>query len=127
MGYSSPSSLFDAVVELRNRGDLAGYLACYEKTATIVPQPEMRGNGYQALEEFLNFFTSLSPTFTVVKREFIGGGEVVLHLSSWTLTGTDREGLPINWSGRTCDVLRKQADGSWLVSIDNPWGTALLD
>jgi ketosteroid isomerase-like protein len=63
----------------------------------------------------------------VTRREFIEGPETTLHLSKWTLTGVDSEGNPIDWSGRTSDVLRKQEDGSWLVALDNPWGTALLD
>ena len=64
---------------------------------------------------------------TVVRREFIEGPEITLHLSAWTLTGTDADGKSIAWEGRTTDVLRKQSDGNWLVSLDNPWGTALLD
>jgi ketosteroid isomerase-like protein len=24
------------------------------------------------------------------------------------------------------DVLRRQADGRWLVAIDNPWGTGII-
>jgi ketosteroid isomerase-like protein len=127
MGYQTPAELFDAVVDSRNRGDLATYVACYEPTATIIPQPGMVAHGHEAISAFLSFFTSLRPAFTVVKREFIEGFAVALHLSSWTLSGTDKDGSPVLWRGRTCDVLRKQTDGTWLVAIDNPWGTALLD
>ena len=28
--------------------------------------------------------------------------------------------------GTTSDVLRRQADGTWLFVIDNPWGSAIL-
>ena len=61
------------------------------------------------------------------RREFVEGAEITLHLSEWTLTGVGSDGEPIDWSGRTCDVLRKQSDRGWLVALDNPWGTALLD
>jgi ketosteroid isomerase-like protein len=87
----------------------------------------MVGNGQEALSAFLDFFVSLRPTFTVVKREFVKGEDVTLHLSQWTLSGTDPSGQPLDWAGRTCDVLRRQGDGTWLVALDNPWGTALLD
>ena len=127
MSYLTPSALFDAVVESRNRGDEADFLTCYEMTATIVPQPGTIARGHEALKAFLQFFVALHPTFTVLKREFVSGDGITLHLSSWTLTGTDPSGSPLNWSGRTCDVLRQQSDGSWLVAVDNPWGTALLD
>ena len=127
MLYATPSELFDSVVSARDRADAETYVGCYEVDATIVPQPGTVAHGHLAIRAFLEFFTSLRPSFTVVKRTFIEGPEVTLHLSEWTLDGTDAEGKPFRWSGRTCDVLRKQADGGWLVAIDNPWGTAVLD
>lgn len=127
MSYSTPALLFDAVVKSRNDGDLATYLSCYETDATIVIQPGTVASGQDGLRGFFAFFTSLKPIFTVVRREFIEGSHVTLHMSDWTLTGNDGSGQQIAWTGRTTDVLRKQPDGSWLVSLDNPWGTALLD
>lgn len=125
--YGTPAELFDAVVDARNRGDLERYLGCYEEGATIVLQPGTVGSGQEALRGFFAFFTGLKPTFTVVRREFVEGAEITLHLSDWRLTGVDAEGAAIAWSGRTSDVLRRQGDGGWLVALDNPWGTALLD
>ena len=127
MAYLTPAALFDAVVASRNRNDLAAYLGCYEHNATIVQQPGAIATGQEALQKFFAFYQSLRPTFTVVRRTFIEGPEITLHLSAWTLTGTDSDGNQFAWEGRTTDVLRKQSDGSWLVSLDNPWGTALLD
>ena len=127
MPYPTPVALFDAVVDSRNRGDLATYLGCYEPTAVIVMQPGTIASGEDALRGFFAFFTGLEPTFKVISREFIEGLNVTLHLSAWELSGTDADGKPIEWSGRTTDVLRKQEDGNWLVALDNPWGTSLLD
>jgi ketosteroid isomerase-like protein len=127
MTYLTPAALFDAVVDSRKRNDLATYLGCYEHAATIVPQPGAIATGQEALRNFFAFYQSMKPTFTVVRREFIEGPEITLHLSAWTLTGTDSDGKPFTWEGRTTDVLRKQSYGNWLVSLDNPWGTALLD
>jgi len=112
---------------LRIVGDVEAYLDCYESNATIVLQPGSVASGHDALRGFLSFFTSLKPSFRVIRREFIEGPETTLHLSEWTPTGVDSDGNPIDWSGRTSDVLRKQEDGNWLVALDNPWGTALLD
>jgi len=127
MPYATPAELFDAVVDSRNRGDLETYLGCYESDAVIVMQPGTVASGEDALRGFFSFFTGLKPTFTVVRREFLEGTEVTLHMSAWQLTGTDVQGNPIEWSGRTTDVLRRQEDGNWLVALDNPWGTSLLD
>ena len=127
MTYLTPAALFDAVVDSRNRGDLETYLGCYEPTATIVLQPGTVASGQDALRGFFAFFSSLKPTFTLTGRQFVEGEEITLHLSAWTLTGTDADRKPIAWAGRTTDVLRKQKDGGWLVALDNPWGTTLLD
>jgi ketosteroid isomerase-like protein len=32
-------------------------------------------------------------------------------------------GKPINLTGNGTVVLRQQSDGSWLMVIENPWGT----
>jgi ketosteroid isomerase-like protein len=127
MPYATPAELFDAVVDSRNRGDIETYLGCYEPNATIVLQPGSVARGHEALRGFFDFFTALKPSFKVRRREFVDGADITMHLSEWTLTGVDANGTPINWSGRTCDVLRKQSDGGWLVALDNPWGTALLN
>ena len=126
MLYATPA-LFDAVVGSKNRGDVEAYLDCSESKATIVLQPGSVASEHDALRGFLSFFTSLKPSFRVIRREFIESPETTLHLSEWTLAGVDSEGNPIDWSGRISDVLRKQEDGRWLVALDNPWGTALLD
>lgn len=127
MTYLTPAALFDAVVDCRNRNDLAAYLGCYERDATIVPQPGVVSTGQQALRNFFALYQSMKPIFTVVRREFIEGPELTLHLSAWTLTGTDADGRPFVWEARTADLLRRHSDGNWLVSLDNPWGTGLLD
>jgi len=36
--------------------------------------------------------------------------------------GTGPDGRPITVQGTSADVLRKQADGRWLLVIDHPFG-----
>lgn len=44
----------------------------------------------------------------------------------WTLTGAGPDGKPVQMSGMSSDILRRQSDGKWLIIVDNPWGTAIL-
>jgi ketosteroid isomerase-like protein len=53
-------------------------------------------------------------------------GDVALLMSKWTLKGTSTEGEPVSIEGQTSDVVRRQADGSWLFAVDNPFGAAYL-
>jgi ketosteroid isomerase-like protein len=47
-------------------------------------------------------------------------------ISRWTLTGSRQDGSPLEMTGQTSDVVRRQADGSWRLAIDNPFGDAAL-
>jgi ketosteroid isomerase-like protein len=49
-----------------------------------------------------------------------------LALTRWTLDGVGPDGAAIQMRGESSDVLRRQADGRWLVALDNPWGVSLL-
>ena len=44
----------------------------------------------------------------------------------WTLAGTRPDGAAIEMKGVSADVLRRRADGSWGIVIDDPWGGVYL-
>jgi ketosteroid isomerase-like protein len=54
-------------------------------------------------------------------------GDLAVNTPNWTLTGTGPDGTPIVMEGSGFNVMRRQADGSWKMTIDNPWGTAILE
>jgi ketosteroid isomerase-like protein len=56
-------------------------------------------------------------------KSAIRSGDLALLHCRWALSGTGPDGSPLNLSGTTADVVRRQADGTWLFAIDNPWGT----
>lgn len=119
--------LFTRLVEHRGRGEVAEALACYEPGATIVVQPGQVGSGPAAVRGVLEFFAVSRATFTVLARTFLAGDGVALHLSRWSLQGVDPAGAELRSTGRSADVARRGPDGTWLVPVDDPWGTALLD
>jgi ketosteroid isomerase-like protein len=45
-----------------------------------------------------------------------------LTQAKWSVIGTDPDGKPVTMSGRSADVVRRQADGTWKFVIDNPRG-----
>jgi ketosteroid isomerase-like protein len=49
--------------------------------------------------------------------------DLALVITTWSFTGTGPDGKPVKLAARSADVLRRQADGSWRIVIDNPWGT----
>lgn len=121
MRFSKPLDTIFHLLAARSHGDLAAALTCYEANATVVMEPGKFARGETAIKTFIEATIVLPITFgghAIVEAEDIG-----LHLSQWTIRRAD--GTEI--SGRTTDVLRRQPDGNWLLAIDNPWGSSLLD
>lgn len=68
----------------------------------------------------------IKPLITVTGHEIIQTGDIAVHSSTWNMTGTAPDGSAIEQSGFSVVVLRQQADGNWLMVIDNPFGDLLL-
>jgi uncharacterized protein (TIGR02246 family) len=115
------------LVDARNRGDIEATLALYEDHATLVAEAGKVVSGKNALREALVNFVAMKPKFTVIGSEIVVAGDLAMHCSHWSLHGTASDGQVFQLSGRSADVLRRQEDGNWLMALDNPWGTAILD
>lgn len=57
------------------------------------------------------------------EKRVLQANDLTLLITEWTINGTEPDGKPINLTGRGTVVLRSQSDGSWLMVIENPWGT----
>jgi len=124
MAAREPDEAHRLWAERFNGGDLEGLVAFYEPNAILMPQPGQAVSGTAAIREALGGFLSLKPTFDWVEtKPAIRSGDLALLHSRWTLSGTGPDGSPLSLSGTTADVVRRQADGTWLFAIDNPWGT----
>ena len=121
MIFSKPLDTISYLVAARSRGDIEAALACYELNATVVMEPGKFATGEDAIKTFTQATISLPVIFG--DREIVEAEDIALHVSQWTLRPTDGPEI----AGRRTDVLRRQTDGNWLLAIDNPWGSALLD
>ena len=97
-------------------------LALYEPDAVFTLQPGQAVTGHAAIREALNGFLALDAQLEMQPGNIVQSGDIALILSKWTLKGTDPTGAPVELAGQTADVVRRQADGSWLFVIDNPYG-----
>jgi uncharacterized protein (TIGR02246 family) len=114
--------LTDAV----NRGDLEAAAACYEPEAVLVGQGGDAARGVARIREALDGFIRLRPTLTTTASQVLEAGDLALYLGRWRLIGIGPDGAPVTMAGESADVLRRQSDGRWLIVVDDPWGTALL-
>ncbi|HEY3191513.1 MAG TPA: SgcJ/EcaC family oxidoreductase [Solirubrobacterales bacterium] len=118
---STPEGTIRRFAERLNQGDVEGALELYEAEAAFVPEPGTIVNGRERIREALQRFAALKPTLTGEIRGVREGGDVALVFNRWHLDGEGPDG-PIEMSGTSADVLRRQEDGSWRVLIDDPWG-----
>jgi uncharacterized protein (TIGR02246 family) len=110
-----------------NEGDLDTAVALYEPDAVLVVQPGRVASGSAQVREALAGFVALKATLTSEAQHVLENGDLAVYIGRWRLRGTDATGGPVLLGGASADVLRRQADGRWLIAIDNPWGAKVLD
>jgi uncharacterized protein (TIGR02246 family) len=121
-----PARTPQEVHELFTKGfaakDAEMIVALYEPAAAFTPQPGQIVTGHAAIREALGGFLSLDAAFQMQAGAVIESGDIALLISKWTLKGTDpSSGAAVDLAGQTADVVRRQADGTWLIVIDNPY------
>jgi uncharacterized protein (TIGR02246 family) len=126
MSLHSPSATVRTFVDAMNRGDLDAALACYAPEAVFVAQPGQALHDPTEIRQALGGMLSMRPTLVTAEETTLETGDIALYHSVWTMIGTDPTDAEIHISGHSSDVLRRHADGRWLIVVDNPWGTAVL-
>jgi ketosteroid isomerase-like protein len=121
MAFSTPLDTVSHLMAARCGADVDAALGCYEVNALVVLEPGRVARGAAAIKAFTKATISLPITFG--HREIVECDEIALHYAAWTIKAP--EGSEV--SGRTTDVLRRQPSGGWLLALDNPWGSSLLD
>jgi uncharacterized protein (TIGR02246 family) len=109
-----------------NRADLDAAVALYEPDAVLVSQPDQLARGSAAIREAMKGFIALRPTLSTSASHVIESGDVALYLSRWSLSGVAPDGSSVAMGGVSSDVLRRRADGRWMIALDNPWGAGVL-
>ena len=116
----TPLETMILLIDARGRKDMDAALACYEPGATVVVEPGKIARGDAAVKAFTARTMDLPVAFGA--HHVIEAGDVALHLGRWTLSLPGAQEI----TGCTTDVLHRQADGRWLLVVDNAWGTGLV-
>jgi uncharacterized protein (TIGR02246 family) len=106
-----------------NSGDLEALLALYTPDARLVTEAGNVVVGYDAIREELEGFFAVKGRMTVQTISAVQGGDIALLRAEWHLTGIGPDNQPVAASGKTSEVVQRQADGRWLYLIDNPHGS----
>lgn len=119
-------STIEAMTSAFHRGDVEGIMRTYETTAVVVGRPGAPVRGETPLRAMFAGFIAAKAHFTFHGHEIIVADDITLHLSPWEMVGVAPDGSRIHDRGLSVAVLRRQADGRWLMVIDNPYGDALF-
>ena len=126
MEMHSPLDVISQLVDAMNQRDLERALRLFEPGATFVVQPGVVVTGPSETRQALADFMALTPRFTIEAQQVVEAGDVALYCARWNLQGTDPAGKRVYMNGRSSSILRRQANGTWLFLLDNPWGTDIV-
>jgi len=120
-------STIDAMTQAFHQGDIEAIMRTYEPSAVVVGEPGAPVQGGDDLRAMFAGFVAAKAHFRFDGHEVIVAGDLALHLTPWKMTGFGPDGSPITGAGLSVAVLRRQADGNWLMVIDDPYGDASLE
>lgn len=101
-------------------------MEAYEPGAAVLFEPGQPVTDAQQLRQMFGGMAAAKPVFTYSGHEVIVSGDTAVHIAPWQMTVHTPDGQDIRQSGLSIAVLRRQADGSWKMVIDNPHGSRLL-
>lgn len=123
MSAETPEQLHELFANYFSAGDLDALMSLYEPEAVMIQQAGSPFVGIEAIRSHLASVLALNGQMEIKALSLDLTGGLALLLSPWTLRGQAPAG-PFERAGQTCDLARQQVDGSWLLIVDNPYGTA---
>jgi uncharacterized protein (TIGR02246 family) len=124
MPAHAPEGVHQLFTQYFSTGNLDLIASLYEPDAVLLPQPGQMARGIPAIREVLAGFLAMKGTFQMTPGKVVRANDIAILFSDWTLAATAPDGSSIQLSGQTMDVVRRQADGRWLIVIDSPFGAA---
>lgn len=119
MSVNKPEEMASVWADAYNRGDLDALVALYEPDGAFAARTgPLRGR-----DAIRSHFARVLNKQTQIQhrtRKLVDQGEIALCYGEWTLFSRAADGTQTKRSGSSVEVLRRQADGTWLYIIDDP-------
>ena len=106
--------------ELVNAGNLDALVDLYEPGASLLHPDASAAVGHAAIRAALGELLGSKPRIQMKTARIAKGGDLAVLYSEWLLATTGPDGARNEMSGRSVEVVRRQADGSWKFAIDDP-------
>ncbi|MGW5921666.1 YybH family protein [Nocardia fluminea] len=116
-----------AMTAALERGDIDTVMSFYTDDAVVAFEPGAPVRGEEQLRAGFAAFAAVKPDFRYDNgHEVMLTDDIAVHIAPWTMSGTAPDGTRITQSGLSVATLRHQADDSWKIMLDNPFGARLI-
>lgn len=105
-----------------NSGNLENLLALYEPDAVLVTQTGESLSGLPAIKAELTKLLALGGEMVSENIYAYQNEDIALLRARFTLKTKKPNGEPLEITGHTSEIVRRQKDGSWLYIVDHPFG-----
>ncbi|HET6730337.1 MAG TPA: nuclear transport factor 2 family protein [Nitrososphaeraceae archaeon] len=119
----TPEDLLNLQVEEFNKGNIDFLMTLYENEACFASKPGQVVKDLESIRQTLKDFIDKGSKLEAKVKRVLQASGLALITTEWSMNGAESDVKPINLTGRGTVVLRRQSDGSWLMVIENPWGT----
>lgn len=113
--------------EVIEAGDLDAAVALYEADAVFVVSPDQVVTGQAAIREVLQGMMATNATGKIDEVTVVpsADGSVAFTRAKGSSTMPGPDGKPVTTEFHSIEVVRKQPDGTWRITIDDPSGVGL--
>ena len=111
-------------------GDFEALMDFYADDAALVVKPGLTVRGKDNIRKAFVRIAEVVRNTLVVRQgriEVLEGADTALVIMESLLDYADADGQPVHATRRATYVFRQEGDGRWLCTIDNSYGTDLLD
>jgi uncharacterized protein (TIGR02246 family) len=122
MTLTDPAAIHSAFADAVNAGDLDGLVSLFHEQAVVVERTGSRTSGTAAIRRHLEELVALEPKMRIEATFAFPNGDVALLCSRWTAVATAPDGHEVTLDFRGSEVACRDANGSWRLFIDDPWG-----
>lgn len=107
-----------------NAADLDGLATLYGKDSLFVAAPGVPLREPARIREALAQFLAPGWPIRLNLRHVYPTADTALVVVDWVLENSGEGGPRVEMAGTGTDVVIRQADGTWIYAIDNPFGVA---
>jgi ketosteroid isomerase-like protein len=119
----TPEELLNLQVQEFNKGNINFLMSLYENNACFAPRPGHVDRDLESIRRSFQALIDMGAKLDAKAQRIIYASDLALLITKLSISGTEPNGYSIKLKGRGTVVFRQQPDGSWLIVLENPWGT----